>query len=36
MVDCFVTKNNKKLVLASGPIKAFDDQTVRYEFVRAK
>jgi hypothetical protein len=31
-----LSDNNKKLVLASGPIKAYDNQKVRYEFVRAE
>jgi len=29
-----LSDNNKRLVLAGGPITAFDNQTVRYEFVR--
>lgn len=31
-----LSDNNKNLVLSSGPIKAYDNQTVRYEFVRAE
>ena len=31
-----LSDNNKKLVLASGPIKGYDNQKVRYEFVRAE